>query len=102
MWRRLGFALVGIAGVYLIVLVALVALMMQPPEVFARAIARIPEPLFSMVPFGRLWTWARAGHLRVGDPAPDFLLGTYSGKELVQLSSFKGRRPVVLVFGSYT
>ena len=38
----------------------------------------------------------------VGDPAPDFKLRTKDGEREVQLSSFKGRRPVVLVFGSFT
>ena len=39
----------------------------------------------------------------VGDPAPDFKLKTLedSGKD-VQLSSFKEKKPVVLLFGSYT
>jgi len=40
--------------------------------------------------------------LRVGDPAPDFKLKTADGSREVTLSSFKGKRPVVLVFGSYT
>ena len=44
------------------------------------------------------------GKLKVGDPAPDFEL-KYEGKTkagTVKLSSFKGKQPVVLVFGSYT
>ncbi len=40
--------------------------------------------------------------LHVGDAAPDFKLKTKDGSHEVQLSSFKGKRPVVLVFGSYT
>jgi hypothetical protein len=40
--------------------------------------------------------------LRVGDVAPDFSLPDVSGKKAVTLSGFKGRRPVVLIFGSYT
>ena len=40
--------------------------------------------------------------LQVGDAAPDFKLKTKDGSREVQLSSFKGKRPVVLVFGSYT
>jgi len=40
--------------------------------------------------------------LRAGDPAPDFKLKTRDGSREVQLSGFKGKRPVVLVFGSYT
>jgi allophanate hydrolase subunit 2 len=43
-----------------------------------------------------------ADTLRVGDAAPDFKLKTKDGSREVQLSSFKGRRPVVLVFGSFT
>jgi ferric-dicitrate binding protein FerR (iron transport regulator) len=37
-----------------------------------------------------------------GQVAPDFTLKTLDGKSEVTLSSFKDRRPVVLVFGSYT
>ena len=44
----------------------------------------------------------RQGTLRVGDLAPDFTLKMKEGNRDVKLSSFKGRRPVVLVFGSYT
>ena len=50
----------------------------------------------------------RAGDLRipsklkVGDPAPDFKLKTKEGNREVALSGFKGKRPVLLVFGSYT
>jgi len=39
---------------------------------------------------------------QVGDLAPDFTLETQDGKQSVTLSSFRGRRPVVLTFGSYT
>jgi hypothetical protein len=42
------------------------------------------------------------GHLQVGDLAPDFQLPTLDGKSTVTLSSFRGRKPVVLLFGSYT
>ena len=37
----------------------------------------------------------------VGEEAPDFALRTLGG-EIVKLSDFKGKKPVVLVFGSYT
>lgn len=40
--------------------------------------------------------------LKVGAEAPDFKLKTVDGKKEVKLASFKGKRPVVLVFGSYT
>ncbi|NQT54514.1 redoxin domain-containing protein [bacterium] len=42
------------------------------------------------------------GSLKVGDPAPDFTLKQLDGKGTVALSSLRGKRPVVLVFGSYT
>ena len=40
--------------------------------------------------------------IKVGDQAPDFALKTVDGKETIKLSSFRGDRPVALVFGSYT
>ena len=44
----------------------------------------------------------RNGDLKVGDAAPDFDLKRLDGKGTVKLSSFKGKQPVVLIFGSYT
>ena len=38
----------------------------------------------------------------VGANAPDFDLPRLSGAERVQLSHFRGRKPVALIFGSYT
>ncbi len=40
--------------------------------------------------------------LAVGDEAPDFTLPSPDGKSEVKLSSFRGKRPVVLVFSSFT
>jgi len=40
--------------------------------------------------------------LQVGDAAPDFTLPDQKGKTEVTLSSFRGKKPVVLIFGSYT
>jgi hypothetical protein len=37
-----------------------------------------------------------------GDVAPDFELHDASGENAVRLSDFRGRRPVALVFGSFT
>jgi peroxiredoxin len=46
---------------------------------------------------------ARAGALRVGDPAPDFSLMKLDRSASVQLSQLTAQgKPVVLVFGSYT
>jgi hypothetical protein len=38
----------------------------------------------------------------IGLDAPDFKLPRLGGTEQVQLSSFRGRKPVALIFGSYT
>jgi len=43
-----------------------------------------------------------ADNLKVGDQAADFTLPEVHGKGQVKLSSFQGKRPVVLIFGSYT
>ncbi len=44
----------------------------------------------------------RPAPLRAGDPAPTFELETLDRKAKVKLSSFRGQKPVVLIFGSYT
>jgi hypothetical protein len=38
----------------------------------------------------------------VGEAAPDFTLPTPDGKKKYRLSQYRGRKPVVLVFGSFT
>ena len=38
----------------------------------------------------------------VGDSPPDFNLKRLGSDQRVRLSSFKGKRPVALIFGSYT
>jgi hypothetical protein len=38
----------------------------------------------------------------VGDDAPDFTLATRDGASTLTLSEFRGRRPVALLFGSWT
>jgi hypothetical protein len=44
----------------------------------------------------------REGKLRPGDPAPDFRLKKRGAAEFVELSSFRGKKPVAIVFGSFT
>ncbi len=39
---------------------------------------------------------------KVGDLAPDFELRDSEGQNPVRLSDFRGKKPVVLFFGSYT
>ncbi len=42
------------------------------------------------------------GKLKVGQRAPDFNLKILGSKERVRLSSFAGKKPVALIFGTYT
>ena len=82
----------------------LYSVMRRPPEEFGRVMAKIPGPIpFIIFPFETLWLRARAGTLHVGDAAPDFSLSKLDHSDHVQLSSLSAqRRPVVLIFGSYT
>jgi hypothetical protein len=84
-------------------LVALLAIAMrQPPDTFGAIMAKMPGMAFMVLPFEHLWMSARAGRLTAGQAAPDFTLHTVDGAAEVRLSSFRGEKPVVLVFGSYT
>jgi len=94
--------LAAIAAAYLFACAAILAIMRQPPVRFAKAIAKAPGPIFMVLPFETLWTYARGGHLRPGDNAPDFDLEAHDKTARVRLSSLRGSRPVVLIFGSYT
>lgn len=91
-----------VVAVYLAASAGLYWVMRQPPEVFGRVMKHVPMVAMIVLPFEPLWLHARSGHLKVGDPAPDFSLETYDKKSRVQLSSLRGQKPVVLVFGSYT
>lgn len=120
-----GKLLVKLAVVYAILSAALFVVMLQPLERFSAVMARLPGVVFAVLPFKPLWDIARAGELRAGDPAPDFDLEVVPRAEdeataapeaathdpaardaaapaRVQLASFHGKRPVLLVFGSYT
>lgn len=78
------------------------AKMTSPPEQFGMFMSKLPMPFYFVLPFETLWLRARAGALKVGDLAPDFELSTLDKSGKVRLSSFRGSKPVVLVFGSYT
>lgn len=78
------------------------AKMTSPPEQFGAFMAKLPMPFYFVLPFETLWFRARAGAVNVGDAAPDFNLPTLDKSGSVRLSSFRGSKPVVLVFGSYT
>ncbi len=77
-------------------------LMLQSPDVFAGVMKHVPWPALMALPFKTLWLTARSGSVHLGDPAPDFVLESIDHKEHFRLSSLQGKKPVVLVFGSYT
>jgi len=102
-FRWLARSVAALLVVYVLFGGVVVLAMMQPPERFGRFMRHVPMALvWGVLPGPKLWLWARQGTLRVGDRAPDFTLSTHDHKEHVTLSSFRGQRPVVLVFGSYT
>jgi hypothetical protein len=76
--------------------------MHQPPEQFGRFMSHMPIATFFLAPFETMWLRARAGTLEAGRTAPDFHLKTLDKSSQVALSDFRGKSPVVLVFGSYT
>jgi hypothetical protein len=97
--RRL---LVALVLVYMMFFGGMLFAMTRPPEQFAQVMRHVPMPLLRAVPFPPMWRWARRGSLAPGDLAPDFTLSTIDHTGTVTLSSHRGKRPVVLVFGSYT
>lgn len=104
--KALAKRMAKIVGVVLIMYAlfsaALFALMLQGPDRFASTMRYVPWPVFVVFPFKPLWKIARKGTHSVGEMAPDFALETTDHSSTVQLSSFRGEKPVVLVFGSYT
>jgi hypothetical protein len=106
LWR-LGRILMGLLFVLVVLYVSFGAFiwwaMHQPPEEFGRVMAKMPGPVvFLLLPFESLWTRARAGTLKVGDPAPDFSLLKVDKSGSMRLLELNKKQPVVLVFGSYT
>jgi hypothetical protein len=93
--------IVIVCVLYVTLLGALTAVM-NNLEVFDRVMSKIPVPVWKLIPMRLLFNIVRAGKLKVGDAAPDFNLPTADKSEFVRLSSFRGKMPVVLVFGSYT
>ena len=91
-----------LVALYAVITGALFAIMLRPPDTFAGIMKHVPWPAFVVLPFKPLWNVARNGHLAVGDMAPDFSLQSPDHQSTFQLSSMRGQKPVVLVFGSYT
>jgi hypothetical protein len=102
MTKIIGVALAGVVFVYGILCAGLYTAMRQTPERFGAIMAKVPDIAFLVLPFRPLWMVARAGHLNVGDRAPDFELPSVDHSHSVKLSSEYRTKPVVLIFGSYT
>lgn len=102
MARRIRLILLVLVPLYAAFAGAVFLIMRQPPERFGAIMRHFPMPAMMLVPFEPMWNAARGGSLRVGDEAPDFTLPTADRKAEMHLASFRGRSPVVLVFGSYT
>ena len=100
--QRTLLVLTVVVLVYALISAAFLGLMMQTPDTFAGVMRHVPWPAFMVLPFKPMWTFARRGRVKVGDPAPDFALETTDYRSRVQLSVLRGQMPVVLVFGSYT
>ena len=109
--RRTTIGIGALCALWLVLCATFYVAMLQSPERFGRFIAAIPGPLrivMATLPFETMWNSARGGDLEPGDAAPDFCLTAADSEDdappsdCVRLSSFRGSRPVVLVFGSYT
>ena len=95
--------LMVVAVLYAALFAAVGVAMMQPPVRFGQFMKRMPPALvWGLLPAQSMWLRARGGNLQVGQEAPDFTLPRQNRSGAVTLSSHRGSRPVVLVFGSYT
>ena len=101
-WTVLAKVALALVGVYAALTALLFGVMLQSPDRFAATMKHVPWPVFAALPFKPLWQVARAGQVSVGDMAPDFSLESPDHKSSFRLSSLRGEKPVVLVFGSYT
>jgi len=81
---------------------AFFVVMSQSPEKIAKTMMRVPWTAFRVFPLRTVWMNARSGSVQRGEIAPDFSLESADHKSHFQLSSLRGQKPVVLVFGSYT
>jgi hypothetical protein len=101
-WILLAKIALVVVALYAAVTALLFGVMLQSGDRFAATMRHVPWPAFVALPFKPLWQLARAGNVNVGDMAPDFSLETPDHKSSFRLSSLRGEKPVVLVFGSYT
>ncbi|HLH03927.1 MAG TPA: hypothetical protein VKX25_14250 [Bryobacteraceae bacterium] len=100
--RRLLLTAVPLLALYTAMLAGFDYAMHQPPETFSRLMMHVGPAPFLLFPFETMWKSARAGKWNVGDAAPDFTLPLLDRSGSATLSSLRGTKPVVLIFGSYT
>lgn len=100
--RRILKYAIPIVVIYVALATGLFIMMLQPPAVFGHFMSKLPAFTYFLFPFEPMWLVARRGNLKVGDMAPDIELKTTDRSSMVRLSSFRGQRPVVLIFGSHT
>lgn len=97
-----GWIAAAILGLYACFAAAIFVVMHQSNPVAGKGLSLLPGPAFMVLPMETMWVTARRGKLAVGQQAPDFDLATRDGASRVRLSSLRGTKPVVLIFGSYT
>jgi hypothetical protein len=102
MWKTFVRIATPLMALYLAILAGVDYAMHQPPATFSRVMMRVGPIPFLLFPFESMWKSARAGHLQIGDKSPDFTLPLLDHSGSVTLSSFRGQKQVVLIFGSYT
>jgi hypothetical protein len=102
MMQLLSKIALALVALYLCFLAAAYWMMRQPPVQFASVMGKFPPQIFLVLPFETLWMGARAGTLQVGDEAANFKLPALDHSSELELASLRGKKPVVLIFGSYT
>jgi hypothetical protein len=101
--RWIAYVCVALIAAYIALGAVVLSAMLAPPERFGQFMKHMPGMIvWGALPASRMWLWARSGDLSRGDWAPDFTLRRQGQAGRVTLSAFRGQRPVVLVFGSYT
>src|ERR1700709_2768812 len=99
--KRIGKAIALTAAILAVMWLAFLGLvynkMTSSTEEFGMFMSNMPMPGYFVLPFETLWMRARVGTIHVGDTAPDFKLSLVDKSGDVQLSSFRGSKPVVLI-----
>ena len=102
-WRKKLWIAISIVFVlYLCTSSFFFIIMGQPPATISKVFNWTPFPVMMLTPFRTMWNVARGGCLEPGDMAPEFSLRTDKNDAVITLSQFRGKKPVVLIFGSYT